>query len=180
MPTSGTLPLKVFRIPEFVFSLWRFCVCALYRPSLYRFWYYCRCSLNEWVCGSLVSHLPFPWMFPLGVSWWVSYFLFFPTWWELCTFGSALLRLLFLFDQGSDQGTCSDFFWSEFRSGYLSRIFVHDLPSHSLLLSLKIMMENSLFSLLPLNIKSLATITSRKYSLVDVDLDKKMASSKLH
>ena len=34
----------------------------------------------------------------------------FPTWWELCTFGNVLLLLFFLFDQGSDQGTCSDFF----------------------------------------------------------------------
>ena len=42
------------------------------------------------------------------------------------------------------------------------------------------LLENSLFLLLPSNIKSLETMNSKKYSQEDVDLSETMASSKIN
>ena len=94
-------------------------------------------------------------------------------------FGGCLAPFFFLLCQGSDQGNCLEFLSTIGVSiGCLRRIFVNILSSHFILLSIKIMLD-LLFRLLPLNIKSLDTMTSRKYSRVDVDLGDAMASSKL-
>ena len=151
-----------------------------YWPPLYQSWYDCWCSLGVWGCGSLVSPSPLSLMLLLCVYWWGSLLIF-----SLLDESSVLWGVYFSFFilawSGFWLGCLYQIFvWLGFRLGYLPWIFVNDLPSHFLLLSPKIMLENSLFWLLPSNIKSLGTMTSRKYGRVDVDLGDTMASSKLH
>ena len=76
VPTSDTLPLKVFGIPDFFFFLVAFmCLLPPFRPSLSWSWFDCWFYLRAWVCGPLVSPRSFYRMLPLGVSCWGSYFL---------------------------------------------------------------------------------------------------------
>ena len=106
MSISGTFPLKVFVICEFVFFLWRFCVFhPLLSLSLSQSWSTFWCSLRAWVCVPLVSPCPFSQMLPLGVSWWGSLLII-----SLLS-GSSLIWGLpcfffFLIYQGSNWGTC--------------------------------------------------------------------------
>ena len=160
--------------------MWYFYVCPPYRSSLSRSWSDCWCSLMAWVCGPLVSPFPFPRMLPLWVSWWGSYFLFFLLGESSVLWGLSCYFFLLAWSGFRSRYLSQIFVWSGFWLGYLSQIFVNDLPSHSFLLSLKIMLENSLFQLLALDIKSLGKMTSRNYSRVDVDLSETTASSNFH
>ena len=100
--------------------------------------------------------------------------------WELCTLGSVLIFFSSCLIGVPIWVLVLGFFWSGFWSGYLSQIFVNDLPSRYLLLYLKIVLETSLFWLLPSNIKSLGTMTSRKYGQSDVYISDTMVSSKIY
>ena len=123
---------------------------------------------------------PISQMLSLGVSWWGSLFLS-SLIGEISVIFGLSCSFFFLLDRGSDQGTCVEFLSTIGVSfGCLLRIFVNFLPSRSLLLSLKIMLVNNQFLLLPSNIKSLGIMTSRKYSRVDIYLDDTMVFSKLH
>ena len=96
-------------------------------------------------------------------------------------FGGCLDSSFFLLDRVSDQGASLKFSLTiVVLIGYLLRICINTLPSHSLLLSLKIILDNTLFRILPSNVESLGTITSRKYDRVYVYLGDVMASLKLH
>ena len=90
---------------------------------------------------------------------------------------SCSLFLVDLWD--SDWGTCLEFL-STIRVSirYLLLISVNTLPSSFLLLSNKIMLENTLFQLLPSNVESLGTMNSRRYGRVDVDISDTMDSLK--
>ena len=151
-----------------------------YRSSLSRSWSDCWCSLMAWVCGPLVSPFPFPRMLPLWVSWWGSYFLFFLLGESSVLWGVSCYFFLIALSWFRPGYLYRIFVWSGLRLGYLSWIFVNDLPSHYLLLYHKIMLENSLFKLLPSNIKPLGTMTTRKYVWLDVALSDTMEHSKLH
>ena len=140
----------------------------------------CWCSLRSWVCGPIVSHCPFYLMLPLSVSW-SDLLLTFLLLGGISVLYGVSCSFFFLLYWGSNWGTCLKFSSRIGVSiGCLLRLFVNVLHSRFLLLSLKKLLKNVLFWLLPSNIKSLWTMSLRKYVQADADLGDTIAYSKLH
>ena len=158
-PTSCTLPLKVFGVPDFVLVLLAFmCLPPLLSLSAPVSILLMMLSEGVGVGSACVSSPILSNVAPGGLL--VGFLLNISAWWELCTSGTVLLLFSSCLIEVPIGVLVLNFCQTIGVSiGCLIQILVYFLPSRSLLLLLKMMLENTLFLLLPLNIKFLGTMT---------------------